>query len=154
MLTCVVNLKGTFLTARAFVPSMVEKKRGRFVAIGSISSTLGTARQSAYCAAKWGIVGFVKSLAEEVRGSGVQAMCVLPGSVDTEMLAGSGFAAQMTAEQACSGDAQRLCGQFIPDRQTTGACMARLRSQLSPACAAFFKPAKSTRKSPRHRRHS
>jgi hypothetical protein len=63
-------------------------------------------------------------------------------------------AAQMTAEQACSGDAQRLCGQFIPDRQTTGACMARLRSQLSPACAAFFKPAKSTRKSPRHRRHS
>ena len=63
-------------------------------------------------------------------------------------------AAPMTAEQACSGDAQRLCGQFIPDRQTTGACMARLRSQLSPACAAFFKPAKSTRKSPRHRHHS
>jgi len=61
-------------------------------------------------------------------------------------------AAQMTAEQACSGDAQRLCGQFIPDRQTTGACMARLRSQLSPACAAFFKPAKSTRKSPRRNR--
>ena len=61
-------------------------------------------------------------------------------------------AAQMTAEQACSGDAQRLCGQFIPDRQTTGACMARLRSQLSPACAAFFKPAKSTRRSTRHRR--
>jgi 3-oxoacyl-[acyl-carrier protein] reductase len=93
-----VNLKGTFLTARAFVPSMVEKKRGRFVAIGSISSTLGTARQSAYCAAKWGTVGFVKSLAEEVRGSGVQAMCVMPGSVDTEMLVGSGFAPKMTAE--------------------------------------------------------
>jgi len=93
-----VNLKGTFLTARAFVPSLVEKKRGRFVAIGSISSTLGTARQSAYCAAKWGTVGFVKSLAEEVRGSGVQAMCVLPGSVDTDMLKGSGFAPRMTAE--------------------------------------------------------
>ena len=62
-------------------------------------------------------------------------------------------AAQVTAEQACSGDAQRLCGQFIPDRQKTGACMARLRSQLSPACAAFFKPAKSTRRSPRHRRN-
>ena len=93
-----VNLKGAFLTARAFVPSLVAKKRGRFVAIGSISSTLGTARQSAYCAAKWGTVGFVKSLAEEVRGSGVQALCVLPGSVDTDMLKGSGFEAQMTAE--------------------------------------------------------
>jgi len=93
-----VNLKGTFLTARAFVPSLVSKKKGRFVAIGSISSTLGTARQSAYCAAKWGTVGFVKSLAEEVRDSGVQALCVLPGSVDTDMLKGSGFAPQMTAE--------------------------------------------------------
>lgn len=93
-----VTLKGTFLTARAFVPSLVGKKHGRFVAIGSISSTLGTARQSAYCAAKWGTIGFVKSLAEEVRDSGVQAMCVLPGSVDTDMLKGSGFAPQMTAE--------------------------------------------------------
>jgi len=93
-----VNLKGTFLTARAFVPSLVSKKKGRFVAIGSISSTLGTARQSAYCAAKWGTVGFVKSLAEEVRDSGVQAICVLPGSVDTDMLKGSGFAPRMTAE--------------------------------------------------------
>jgi NAD(P)-dependent dehydrogenase (short-subunit alcohol dehydrogenase family) len=93
-----VNLKGTFLTARAFMPSMIEKKRGRFVAIGSIASTLGTARQSAYCAAKWGTVGFVKSLAEEVRGSGVQALCVLPGGVDTDMLKGSGFEAKMTAD--------------------------------------------------------
>jgi NAD(P)-dependent dehydrogenase (short-subunit alcohol dehydrogenase family) len=93
-----VNLKGTFLTARAFVPAMVEKKRGRFIAIGSISSTLGTSHQSAYCAAKWGTVGFVKSLAEELRGSGVQALVVNPGSVDTEMLRGSSFSAQMTPE--------------------------------------------------------
>ena len=62
-------------------------------------------------------------------------------------------AAQMTAEQACSGDAMRLCGQFIPDRQTTGACMARLRSQLSPACAALFKPQKPARRTTNRRRH-
>lgn len=93
-----VNLKGTFLTARAFLPAMVSQKRGRFVAVGSISSTLGTPRQSAYCASKWGAVGFVKSLAEELRGSGVQAMIVLPSGVDTEMLRGSGFEAKMTTE--------------------------------------------------------
>jgi len=93
-----VSLKGTFLTARAFVPSMVEHKRGRFIAMGSISSTVGTARQSAYCAAKWGVVGFVKSLAEEVRGTGVQAMVVLPGSVETDMLRASGFSPEMTPE--------------------------------------------------------
>ncbi len=93
-----VNLKGTFLLTRAFLPRMLDLRRGRFVAIGSISSTLGTARQSAYCAAKWGTVGFVKSLAEELRGTGLQAMCVMPGSVDTDMLKGSGFAAVMQPE--------------------------------------------------------
>ena len=93
-----VNLKGTFLVTRAFLPRMRDLGRGRFVAIGSISSTMGTARQSAYCAAKWGTVGFIKSLAEELRGTGLQAMCVMPGSVDTDMLKGSGFAPAMKPE--------------------------------------------------------
>ncbi len=93
-----VNLKGTFLVARAFLPAMIAKGTGRVVAISSISGTLGTARQSAYCASKWGVIGFVKSLAEELRGSGLMALSVLPGSVDTAMLRGSGFAPQMHAE--------------------------------------------------------
>ncbi len=93
-----VNLKGTFLVTRAFLPRMLDRGRGRFVAIASISATLGSARQSAYCASKWGMVGFMKSLAEELRGTGLQAMCVLPGSVDTEMLKGSGFAPAMQPE--------------------------------------------------------
>ena len=93
-----VNLKGTFLVTRAFLPRMLDLRRGRFVAVASISSTLGTAAQSAYCAAKWGTVGFVKSLAEELRGTGLQSMCVMPGSVDTDMLKGSGFAPAMQPE--------------------------------------------------------
>jgi 3-oxoacyl-[acyl-carrier protein] reductase len=93
-----VNLKGTFLVARAFLPQMLASKTGRVIAIGSISGTIGTPQQSAYCAAKWGTVGFVKSLAEELKGSGVQTMCVMPGSVDTDMLKGSGFAPAMQPE--------------------------------------------------------
>jgi 3-oxoacyl-[acyl-carrier protein] reductase len=93
-----INLKGTFLTARAVLPSMIARRRGRIVAISSISGTLGTAKQSAYCASKWGVIGFVKSLAEELRGTGLSALCVLPGSVDTAMLRGSGFAPQMHPE--------------------------------------------------------
>jgi 3-oxoacyl-[acyl-carrier protein] reductase len=93
-----VNLKGTFLLARALLPAMIRAKRGRLVAVASISATLGTARQSAYCAAKWGLVGFVKSLAEELRGHGLQAMSVLPGSVDTEMLKGGDFKAAMSPD--------------------------------------------------------
>lgn len=93
-----VNLKGTFLATRAFLPRMLDLRRGRFIAIGSISSTIGTAKQSAYCAAKWGVVGFVKALAEELRGTGLQAMCLMPGSVDTDMLRGSDFAPAMKPE--------------------------------------------------------
>jgi 3-oxoacyl-[acyl-carrier protein] reductase len=94
-----VNLKGTFLVTRALLRPMLAERRGRFVAIGSISGTLGTPRLSAYCASKWGTVGFVKALAEELRGTGLQSMCVMPGSVDTDMLRGSGFTPSMTPEE-------------------------------------------------------
>jgi 3-oxoacyl-[acyl-carrier protein] reductase len=93
-----VNLTGPFLVTRAFLPAMKERARGRIVHVASISSVLGTPKLSAYCASKWGVVGFMKSLAEELRGTGLQTMAVLPGSVDTAMLKGSGFVAQMTAE--------------------------------------------------------
>lgn len=93
-----VNLKGTFLLTRALLRPMLAERRGRFVAIGSISGTLGTPRLTAYCASKWGTVGFVKALAEELRGTGLQSMCVMPGSVDTDMLRGSGFMPAMKPE--------------------------------------------------------
>ena len=49
-------------------------------------------------------------------------------------------AAQGTADQrqACTGDAMRLCSQFIPDAAKTGACLARMRARLSPECRVFF----------------
>ncbi len=93
-----VNLKGTFLVTRAFLEPMRSKAHGRFVALGSISSTLGTAGIASYCASKWGVVGFVKALAEELRGSGLQSLAVMPGSVDTDMLKGSGYAAAMSPD--------------------------------------------------------
>lgn len=92
-----VNLRGPFLVSRAFLPSMLHAKRGRLVHVASISATIGSPGAASYAASKWGLVGFAKSLAEEVRGTGLQSVAVLPGSVDTDMLAGSGFAAQMTA---------------------------------------------------------
>ncbi|MGZ3452727.1 MAG: SDR family NAD(P)-dependent oxidoreductase [Polyangiales bacterium] len=93
-----VNLKGPFLVTRAFLPAMKARKSGRIVQVSSISATLGTARASAYCASKWGLDGFTKALAEELRGTGLQTMAVLPGSTDTDMLRGSGYAPQMQPE--------------------------------------------------------
>lgn len=94
-----VNLSAPFLLTRALLPGMRRAGTGRILFVGSISSTLGSARQSAYCASKWGLVGFMKSLAEELSDSGLMTAAVLPGSVDTRMLVGSGFPKRMTAEE-------------------------------------------------------
>lgn len=93
-----VNLHAPFLLARALLPRMQRAGRGRLVFVASISATLGTARAAAYCASKWGLVGFMKSLAEELSGSELMTVAVLPGSVDTEMLRGSGFVPKMQPE--------------------------------------------------------
>jgi 3-oxoacyl-[acyl-carrier protein] reductase len=92
-----VNLRAPFVLTRALLPSMRAAKRGRFVFIGSISGTLGSPGAAAYAASKWGLTGFVKSLAEELSDSGLMACAVLPGSIDTDMLKGSPFPARMSA---------------------------------------------------------
>lgn len=81
-----VNLKGTFLCTRAVLPEMIARRRGRIVNVSSISGRLGTPFLSAYCASKWGLLGFTKASAEEVKDHGVQVFAVCPGSVRTEML--------------------------------------------------------------------
>jgi 3-oxoacyl-[acyl-carrier protein] reductase len=93
-----VNLTAPFVLTRALLPAMRERNSGHIVFVGSISSTLGTANLSAYCTTKWGIVGFMKSLAAELTNSGLMTCAVLPGSTDTRMLEGSGFPARMTAD--------------------------------------------------------
>ena len=90
-----VNLKGAFLCARAVWPEMTARRRGRVIAIGSISGTLGTPGAAAYNASKWGLTGLVKSLAEEGRPLGIFCATVLPGSTDTDMLRQTPFPPQM-----------------------------------------------------------
>lgn len=98
------NLKGTFLVTRAFLPAMRARRRGRIVNIASISGRQGTARLTAYCAAKHGVVGLTRALAEEVREDGIAVNAVCPGSVDTEMLRVGmpGVAADMSPEDVAS----------------------------------------------------
>ena len=90
-----VNLTGAFLCARAVVPGMKRRRRGRIVNVASISGTIGTERASAYNASKWGLIGLTKCLAEELRPHGIQCISVSPGSVDTEMLAKTPFRPEM-----------------------------------------------------------
>jgi len=81
-----VNLRGTYLVTRAFLRPMRARKSGRIICVSSIAGRQGTARSVAYCAAKHGVVGFVRALAEEVREDGITVNAVCPGSVETQML--------------------------------------------------------------------
>jgi 3-oxoacyl-[acyl-carrier protein] reductase len=94
------NLKGTFLVTRAFLPAMRARGSGRIINIASIAGRQGTAELTAYCAAKHGVVGLTRALAEELRGDGLVANAVCPGSVDTDMLrvGRPGATADMTPE--------------------------------------------------------
>lgn len=95
------NLKGTYLVTRAFLGDMRAQRRGRFINIASISGRLGTAELTAYCAAKHGVVGLTRALAEEVRADGLTVNAICPGSVDTDMLRVGmpGATPLMTSEQ-------------------------------------------------------
>ncbi len=97
-----VNLTGAFLCARAVIPGMKARRRGRIVNVASISGTIGTESASAYNASKWGLIGLTKCLAEELRPHGVQCMAVSPGSIDTEMLKATPFSPVMTPEDVAS----------------------------------------------------
>jgi 3-oxoacyl-[acyl-carrier protein] reductase len=92
-----VNLRGAFLCARAAWP-LLRRTRGRLVAIGSISGTLGTPDAAAYNASKWGLTGLVKSLAEEGREAGIFCAIVLPSGVDTDMIRKTPFEPQMAPD--------------------------------------------------------
>ncbi len=79
------NLDGSFRCCRAFATDLAGN-RGRIINISSIAGRQGTPLFTAYCAAKHGVVGLTRALAEELRDQGVSVNAICPGSVDTDML--------------------------------------------------------------------
>jgi NAD(P)-dependent dehydrogenase (short-subunit alcohol dehydrogenase family) len=80
-----VNVTGTFLCTRAFLPGMVDRKWGRVIHVASVAGLAGGKYISAYSASKHAVIGFTRSVAAEVAPSGVTVNAVCPGYVDTPM---------------------------------------------------------------------
>ena len=83
------NLTSVLVAARAGIPALLrrpEPRSGRFVAVASAAATRGLPMLAAYCAAKAGVTGLVRALAAELRGTGVTANAVSPGSTATMIL--------------------------------------------------------------------
>jgi acetoacetyl-CoA reductase len=81
------NLGGCFNMAKAVFPGMRERGWGRIVNIGSINGQAGQYGQVNYAAAKSGIHGFTKALAQEGARAGVTVNAIAPGYIDTDMVA-------------------------------------------------------------------
>jgi len=81
-----VNLGGCFNMAKACFPGMVSRGWGRIVNIGSINGQAGQYGQVNYAAAKSGIHGFTKALAQEGARKGVTVNAIAPGYIDTDMV--------------------------------------------------------------------
>jgi acetoacetyl-CoA reductase len=82
-----VNLGGCFNMAKAVFDGMTSRKFGRIVNIGSINGQAGQYGQVNYAAAKSGIHGFTKALAQEGARAGITVNAIAPGYIDTEMVA-------------------------------------------------------------------
>jgi 3-oxoacyl-[acyl-carrier protein] reductase len=79
------NLKPAFRLAKGVLRGMMKARHGRIIQIGSVVGASGNAGQANYAAAKAALVGFTKSLAQEVGSRNITINCVAPGFIDTDM---------------------------------------------------------------------
>ena len=79
------NLTSVYHLSKAMLRSMMKKRFGRIITIGSVVGSMGNPGQSNYCAAKAGLIGFSKGLAKEVASRGITVNVVAPGFIATDM---------------------------------------------------------------------
>lgn len=83
-----VHLDGTFYCCKAVLPGMISRKWGRIINISSMWGQVGASCEVHYSAAKAGIIGLTKALAQEEGPSGITVNCIAPGVIETDMMAG------------------------------------------------------------------
>jgi SDR family mycofactocin-dependent oxidoreductase len=81
-----VNLTGVFLSIRAVLPHMIERRSGRIVVIASIGGRGGFTNTAHYTSSKWGVIGLTKCAAAEAAPYGITANAVCPTTVNTPMI--------------------------------------------------------------------
>jgi len=121
-----VNLTAYFRLARAAAKSMMRKRYGRIIGITSVVGVMGNAGQTNYAASKAGMIGFTKSLAQELASRGVTANCVAPGFIVSPM-----------TDALSEGQKTALLGQIPAARLGEGADVAAAVAYLASAEAGY-----------------
>ncbi len=105
-----INLKGSWLTAKAIIPYFISQKSGVIINNSSTAGLRGMNRLSHYAASKWALVGLTKSLALELAPYNVRVISIHPTGVNTPMNDGLAFLEGTTAEEI----AVRSAGNLLP----------------------------------------
>jgi len=93
-----VNLGGMFLAAKASIPAIRAAGGGSIINMSSTAGLFGFPNRSPYCVAKWGVIGFTKTLAMELGGDNIRSNAICPGAVE-----GDRMERVLAAEAAASG---------------------------------------------------
>ena len=82
-----VNVRGIFNVSKAFLPGMLERRRGSIVNMASVGGVVGIRDRLAYCTTKFAVVGLTKSMALDHAAAGVRVNCICPARVETPFVA-------------------------------------------------------------------
>ncbi len=82
-----INLKSVFNMTKVFTRQMMKQRQGSIINLSSVVGVQGNAGQSNYSASKAGIIGFTKSIAQELGSRNIRANAIAPGFIETEMTA-------------------------------------------------------------------
>lgn len=115
------DLTAVFRLSRAVLRGMMKARYGRIVSIGSVVGQMGNPGQANYCAAKAGLVGFSKALAQEIGSRGITVNVVAPGFIETDMTRALG-------EDVRRGLLERVPAQRLGSADDIAAAVAFLAS--------------------------
>ncbi len=135
-----VNLKGVFLCSQAVIRQMVRQRDGHVLNVASFAGRVGARGQTAYAAAKAGVLGLTQALAKEVGASNVRVNAVLPGVLPSPMTAGlpkevlDQFAAANALGRLNSVEEVARFIVFLAGLQNVSGQVFQLDSRIAPWC--------------------
>lgn len=121
------NLKSVYRLTKACLRGMTKARFGRVINITSVVGVSGNPGQTNYAAAKAGIIGFTKSLAQEVAGRGVTVNAIAPGFIETDM-----------TQSLTDAQREQLIGRIPAGRLGTPEDIAKTAAFVASADAAYL----------------